>query len=116
MMVDIFCGLLTGMPTGDEVSDMFNDRFFQKRYLGQFYSAIRIDAFEEPTHFKKRLQDLADRIRRQPRQDPDTPVLIPGDPEKAHQADREANGIPINPGVLAVIETIAGELQIEPFW
>jgi ureidoglycolate dehydrogenase (NAD+) len=114
MMVDIFCGLLTGMPTGDAVSDMFKDPFSKKRHLGQFYGALRIDAFEKCERFKARLQDMADRIRRQPRQHPDVAVQIPGDPEKAHQADREAHGIPIDPGVLAQFETIARELELEP--
>lgn len=114
MMVDILCGLLTGMPTGDKISDMFKDPFSRKRDLGQFYGALRIDAFEEPERFKARLQDMADSIRRQPRQDPDAAVLIPGDPEKAYQADRSANGIPISSTVLSQFETIARELDIEP--
>jgi len=113
MMVDILCSLLTGMPSGDKVSEMFTDPFSQKRYLGHFFGALRIDAFEEPERFKTRLQNMADSIRRQPRQDPDVAVQVPGDPEKAHQADREANGIPVNSTVLAQFETIAQELGIE---
>ena len=114
MMVDILSGLLTGMPTGDEVSDMFEDPMSQKRNLGQFYGALRIDAFEETERFKTRLQELADRIRREPRQDPEVAVLVPGDPEKAHQADREVHGIPINPMVIEQFETVARHLKIEP--
>lgn len=79
-----------------------------------FYGAIRIDTFEEPDRFKSRLQSTADRIRHQARQDPGAPVQIPGDPEKAHQADREAYGIPINDTVLKQFETIAMELEIAP--
>lgn len=114
MIVDILCGLMSGMPTGDDVSDMFNAPMSQKRHLGQFYSAVRIDAFEEPERFKTRLQDLADRIRRQSRLDPDVPAMVPGDPEKAYQADREARGIPFRPALVEQFEAIARELQIEP--
>ena len=114
MMVDILCGLLTGMPTGDKISDMFKDPFSRKRDLGQFYGALRIDAFEEPDLFKGRLQDMADSIRRQPRRDPDVAVRVPGDPEKAHLSDRSANGLPISATVLAQFESIARELEIEP--
>ena len=95
MVVDILCGLLSGMPVGEEVSDMFRDPLSAKRLLGQCYGALRIDVFEELERFKTRLQEMAERIRRQPRRDPETPVLVPGDPEKAYQADREANGIPV---------------------
>ncbi len=114
MMVDILCGLLAGMPTGNDVSDMFRDPMSERRKLGQFYGALRIDAFEEPERFKARLQDMAERIRREPRQDPEVAVQVPGDPEKAHQADREVHGIPINPEVIEQFETIARELDVEP--
>ncbi len=114
MMVDIFCGLLTGMPTGDKVTDMFNDPFSTKRNIGQFFGALRIDAFEEPEYFKTRLQNLAKRIRSLPRQDPDVPVLVPGDPEKRHQADRLENGIPISSSLIEELNAIATELAINP--
>ena len=113
MMVDILSGLLTGMPTGNDVSDMFRDPMSQKRKLGQFYGALRIDAFEKPERFKRRLQDMAERIRREPRQDPEVAVQVPGDPEKLHQADREVHGIPINPVVIEQFERIARELDVE---
>ena len=114
MIVDILCGLLSGMPAGESISDMFNDPFSQKRLLGQFYGAMRIDVFEEPDRFKARLQDLAERIRRQPQRDPNTPVQMPGDPEKAFQADREANGIPIAEKDMRQLESVAKELGVGP--
>jgi ureidoglycolate dehydrogenase (NAD+) len=113
MMVDIFSSMLTGAPSGDQVSKMFKDPLSEKRHLGQFYSATRIDAFEEPERFKTRLQDTAERIRSQARLEPEVAVQIPGDPEKAHQADREMNGIPINDTALEQFETIAQELKIQ---
>jgi ureidoglycolate dehydrogenase (NAD+) len=114
MILDILCGLLSGMPAGENISDMFNDPLSQKRLLGQFYGALRIDVFEEPDRFKARLQDLADRIRSQPRRDPNTPVQVAGDPEKAFQADREANGIPIIEKDLAQLKSVAEELGVGP--
>jgi ureidoglycolate dehydrogenase (NAD+) len=114
MMVDILSGLLTGMPTGDGVSDMFRDPMSAKRLLGQFYGALRIDVFEDPDRFKTRLQELADRVRRQPRQNSGVAVLVPGDPEKACQADREAHGIPIDPVVIKQFDAVARDLGIEP--
>ena len=112
MIVDIFCGVMTGMPTGDQVSDMFRDPLSKKRLMGHFFTATRIDTFQEAAQFKERLQDLADRIRNQPSQDPDIPVMIPGDPEKASQADREQNGIPVSEAVLGDFEGISKSLNI----
>lgn len=115
MIVDILCGALTGMPTGDQVSDMFRDPLSKKRLMGHFFTATRIDSFQESSVFKERLQDLADRIREQPRQDPEVPVMIPGDPEKAFQADREKNGLPVGEAVLNDFGEIARELDLKMF-
>jgi LDH2 family malate/lactate/ureidoglycolate dehydrogenase len=114
MMVDILCSLLSGMPAGAEVSDMFNDSFGQKRLLGQFYGTLRIDTFEEPARFKARLQEVVANIRSLPRREADTPVQVPGDPEKASQADREAHGIPISAKDLTQLERIGEEFGIAP--
>ncbi|MDA1069049.1 MAG: Ldh family oxidoreductase [Verrucomicrobia bacterium] len=113
MMVDIFCSMLTGAPSGDQISKMFDNPSPEKRRIGQFYSAFRIDAFEDPDRFKTRLQAMTERVRNQPRLDDEVPVQIPGDPEKAHHADREANGIPISEVVLKQFAEIARELDIQ---
>lgn len=95
LMVDILCGLLTGMPVGGEVSNMFGDPLSQKRYLGHFFGAIRIDAFEDVGTFKTRMQKLADDLRNEPALDPSLPLQVAGDPEKRTQQDYAANGIPL---------------------
>ncbi len=112
MMVDILCALLTGMPAGKDVSDMFKDAFSEKRMLGHFFGAIRIDAFVDPAEFKARLQTLAEEIRAQPRANPGTPVQVPGDPEKACEADRRANGIPIIESDLRRFAEVADQLGV----
>lgn len=95
LMVDILCGLLTGMPVGGEVSNMFGDPLSQKRYLGHFFGAIRIDAFEDVATFKTRMQSLADDLRSEPALNPSVPMQVAGDPEKRTQQDYAANGIPL---------------------
>lgn len=95
LMVDILCGLLTGMPVGGEVSNMFGDPLSKKRYLGHFFGAIRIDAFEDVATFKTRMQKLADDLRSEPALDPSIPMQVAGDPEKRTQQDYAANGIPL---------------------
>lgn len=113
MIVDIFSGLLSGMPTGDEVSPMFNGDFAMKRYLGHFFGAFRISAFIDVEEFKQQLQANADKIRNQPRLDPNTPVMIPGDPEKLSEATRRKEGIPIKPYDMERFKELADELGVE---
>ncbi|MFA4884214.1 MAG: Ldh family oxidoreductase [Candidatus Margulisiibacteriota bacterium] len=115
MMVEILCGLLTGAPYGQNVSRMFGTPLSDKRRLGHFFMAIRIDAFEEPKVFKKRLKTMMDELRREPAKDKNFPVMAPGDPEKRCFAERSLKGIPV-PEILAKeLITLAEKHQLTSF-
>lgn len=96
MVVDVLCGLLSGMATGDEVSQMFDGDFSKKRLLGHFFMAVDIDKFLPLDKFKKDLSALAHRVRNEPSIDSRTSVMIPGDPEKASEERRRKNGITVD--------------------
>lgn len=113
MMVDILCGLLTGMPTGHDISKMFVDPMFQKRYLGQFFGAINIAAFTDVTIFRHRLTAMAQSVRNLHPRNTGTP-MVPNDPEKQSFARRKLNGLPIKRADLDRFEALAEEFNIEP--
>ncbi len=112
MVVDVFCSLLSGMPSGPDVSNMYEDPIEKKRYLGQFVGAINISAFENPYTFKERLQILSDKIRNSPSIDSKEGVMIPGDPEKRMEAYRCQHGIPIPENVFHKLQKIADDLGL----
>ena len=114
MIADMMSAMLGGMPSGNDVTVMFGSDLGQRRYLGQFYAAIRLDAFIDPTEFKAALQHNAEKIRALPRTNPDEPIYIPGDPEKITEADRRANGIPVPDAHLEHFHVMATELGIKP--
>jgi ureidoglycolate dehydrogenase (NAD+) len=113
MMVDILCGVLTGMPSGNEVSQMFVPPLSERRLLGQFFGAIRISAFIDVDTFKQQLQRNADKLRSEPRLDETQPVMIPGDPEKRTEQERREHGIPVKALDIERFVALAGELGIE---
>lgn len=112
MTNDIVNGLLSGMPVGRSISSMFGDPLSERRNLGHFMAAVRIDAFVDPKEFKSRLQQLAEDVRSEPRADPDAPVMVPGDPEKKTRQRRAESGIPVPSHDLERFEAIANELGI----
>lgn len=114
MVVEMFNGLLSGMPVGRDVSEMYGESISEPRRLGHYYAAIRIDAFVDPEEFKRRLQTLAEDVRTEPPLDDDRSNLIPGDPEKAAREDREEHGIPIPNHDLERFDEIAETYGIEP--
>jgi ureidoglycolate dehydrogenase (NAD+) len=114
MAVDLLCALLTEMPAGPDVSDMFADDFAEPRRLGTVVGAVRIDAFVDPDEFEDRLGAMARRLRAEPARNPAHPILVPGDPEKAIEARRQQDGIPIPGGDLESLLSLAAELGVDP--
>ena len=96
MMVDVFCSLLSGMPCGNDVSEMYSGNMSQRRYLGHFFTALRIDCFEEISVFKKRMAGMMNALRSEPRRDMNIPVQVPGDHEKKIAEIRTKEGIPVS--------------------
>ncbi|PYF99446.1 ureidoglycolate dehydrogenase (NAD+) [Thioalkalivibrio sp. ALE21] len=110
MMVDILCAVLSGMPNGNNVSKMFGDPMSKKRELGQFYCALRIDAFRDVEEFKAEMQEMAERVRNEPAIDPEIRrVMVPGDPEKKAWAEFSELGINVPQHVMAEIRLLRGE-------
>ncbi len=104
MMVDILCSLLSGMPNGNRVSNMYGDPLNKKRLLGQFYCAIRIDFFCDPRTFKSALQDSAHCVRAEPAlENCDVFAMVPGDPEKKAWQERSTSGVPVPDYILEAI-------------
>jgi ureidoglycolate dehydrogenase (NAD+) len=114
MVIEVLNGLLSGMPAAPNVSEMYGESISEPRELGHYYSVIRIDAFVETEEFKQRLQEMAERVRSEPRINDDLPNIIPGDPEKAAKKDRTQYGIPIPNHDLTNFAEIADTYGIEP--
>lgn len=95
MMVDVLCSLLSGMPCGVDVSEMYSGNMSKRRYLGHFFIALRIDCFEEISVFKKRMGGMMKALRSEPKRDMNVPVQVPGDPEKKIAEIRTKEGIPV---------------------
>lgn len=115
MIVDILCGLLTGMPVGRDITDMYKTPLSQKRYLGQLYMAIKIGAFQPLDVFKKRMKKLMDDVRNEPRTDSNNAIMVSGDPEKKAAAERLRNGVPVKEHDLNAFKALADKYGIKFF-
>jgi ureidoglycolate dehydrogenase (NAD+) len=113
MAVEILCSLLTGMPYGPHIPKMFEAPMSQKRYLGHFISAIRIDSFQDKEVFKERLSELINELRNEPAFDKKVPIQVGGDPEKKTAEERRKIGIPIKENILKIFLNIDKEYNID---
>lgn len=112
MAIEILCSLLSGMPYGPHIAKMFEAPLSQKRFLGHFISAIRIDCFQDVRLFKSRLSTMMNELRREPRYDPNIPVQVPGDPEKQTARQRATEGIPLASAEFESLSKIAKECDV----
>jgi len=113
IMIDILCSMLTSMPFGKHISDMYGDPIDKKRYLGHFFIAINIDAFEDINIFKSRMKKMVDEVRQEPIENNLLSVMVPGDPEKKESINRLKNGIPINNNLIEKLSNLAASHSVD---
>ncbi len=110
-MVDILSGVLSGANWGPfappfALRQEIPDRSVGKG-IGHFFGALRIDGFIDPGEFKKQIDDWV-RVFRAAKPAPGTPgVVIPGDPERLAEAERQVTGVPLAPAVVSDLRDIA---------
>jgi L-2-hydroxycarboxylate dehydrogenase (NAD+) len=80
--------------------------------LGHFFGAMRIDAFRKADEFKEHMDNWITRFRNASPKSKDQSVLIPGDPERAMEAIRLKEGIPLFHSVIEDLKILAEKLYI----
>ncbi len=109
-IVDIFSGVLSGANYGPWVPPFATAGFMAANEgvgdgTGHFFGAMRIDAFRPADAFKAHMDTWIQRFR-QARAVDGQRVLIPGDPERLMEAERQANGIPLLEPVVQSLEEL----------
>src|SRR3989338_3183620 len=112
MALEILCSLLTGMPYGRNISKMFDAPLSEKRFLGHFIMALRIDCFQPLDIFKERFSQMIQELRGEPKMDATIPIQIPGDPEKKIFEVRRREGIPIPEKEYLILQSLGSEYEI----
>lgn len=111
MMVELFCGLLSGGQYGPHVRRWDNQA--RKADLGQCFVALDPAAFAPG--FAGRLQDLMDVCRNSEPAEATKPVLAPGDPEKIHMRQVDTDGgVTYHVNQLSSSDQLAAQLGVDP--
>ena len=117
-MIDLLCGVLSGANWGPFIPPFPHDLKQPERSvgkgLGHLFGAFRIDGFMEPDEFKRRVDEWR-RVFRATKPAPQTEgVLIPGDPERAAEARRINEGIPLAPSIISELHGLSTQSGV-PF-
>jgi len=111
LAVDMLCAVLSGANWGPFAPPFALRQPLPEREVGKgighFFGAMRLDAFRDPAEFKAQADDFVRTLRRT-RPAPGTAgPLIPGDPEREAQRERDAHGVPVGAAVLDDLREIS---------
>ena len=105
-MVDILCSAFTGMAHGAALPPFTGTEESQPVSLGHFFIILKPELFQPLALFNARVAEFLADLRAQPAR-PGARVMAPGDPEREAQAERRANGIPVDVATWTTLRSLA---------
>ena len=103
-MVEILCGILTGLGFGVEPTGRHND--------GTFMAVFNVEAFRPLADFKKEVADFAHYLNATPPSEGSKGVLYPGEIENRTEQARSKSGIDIEDATWEKLKQLAAEYKL----
>jgi LDH2 family malate/lactate/ureidoglycolate dehydrogenase len=110
MMVELFCGVLSGGAVSTELGGLrIKDRPFR---VSQFFLAIDASRSMPLEEFKRRASEFTQSVRETTPAPGYEDVMVAGDPERRYVAGRVVDGVPVGAGLWDQLKTIAGRYGV----
>jgi LDH2 family malate/lactate/ureidoglycolate dehydrogenase len=103
-MVEVLCGLLTGLGFGVEPSGRHND--------GCFMAVFKVEAFRPLALFKKEVAEFARYLKETPPAEGSPGVFYPGEIEHLREQERLKDGIDVEDVTWDKLRALAGECSV----
>ena len=103
-MVEVLCGLLTGLGFGVEPTGRHND--------GCFMAVFNVAAFRPLKDFKKEVAEFARYLKATPPSEGSTGVFYPGEVEYIREQQRKVAGIEIEDATWEKLRALAGDYKL----
>src|SRR6266550_4138462 len=103
-MVEVLCGLLTGLGFGVEPTGRHND--------GCFMAVFNVAAFRPLKDFKKEVAEFARYLKATPPSEGSPGVFYPGEVEYIREQQRKVSGIEVEDATWDKLRVLAGEYKL----
>jgi len=113
MLMDIFGGVISGANYGGEVGDQYKV-YDRPQDVGHFFLAMRPDLFVPEADYRNRMDTLIERVHGSPTAQGVDEVLVAGEPELRHEAERRRRGIPYSANEGAALQEEAARAGVAP--
>jgi LDH2 family malate/lactate/ureidoglycolate dehydrogenase len=104
-MVEVLCGILTGLGFGVEPTGRHND--------GTFMAVFNVAAFRPLAEFKREVAEFARYLKATPPSEGSTGVLYPGEIEYLNEQKRRKDGIEVEAATWAKLDTLGKEYKVD---
>ncbi|MCM2457749.1 Ldh family oxidoreductase [Rhizobium sp. CG4] len=111
-VAEIFSAVLTGMKLSFDIAPMGGPDFSKPRGMGAFVLAIKPEAFVDRQTFESGMQRYLQVLRTSPTRE-DCKVMAPGDREWLVAAQREREGVTVDPATRQAFEELAEKYGLE---
>ena len=112
-MVEVLSATLTGMVHGFRMLPMSGEDMSTPRGVGHFFLVMHPGAFSDRTTYERAMLAYLEDLRAQPALE-GKQVMAPGDREWRCQAQRDAEGIPLDSANLTAYHQLAETLELAP--
>jgi uncharacterized oxidoreductase len=103
-MVEVLCGLLTGLGFGVEPTGRHND--------GVFMAVFNVAAFRPLKDFKKEVAEFARYLKSTPPSEGSSGVFYPGEVEYLREQQRRKDGIEVEDATWEKLRALAGDYKL----
>tara|TARA_B100001123_G_scaffold180459_1_gene206736 strand:- start:1991 stop:3040 length:1050 start_codon:yes stop_codon:yes gene_type:complete len=111
-MVEVLCGVYTGMNFGQNIPPMYTSPINKPRKLGQFYMVIKSNAAISSKTFLDRMQNMTSQVRKQKPRMKKNKVMMPNDPEILNVKKRKKAGIPLDVDTAKKLKILSNKFKI----
>lgn len=112
IVVDVLCGVLTGVGTSPTVGPLYDD-YHEPMRLGHFFGAIDPSAFLSLQQFEAAIGEYIDRLHAQEPAEGVDQIRLPGEIEFRTLERRSREGIPLNADAVDGIRSLSAMYGID---
>jgi len=113
VMVEALSSVLSGAAIGSSIGSMYKN-LDRPQNVGHFFTLLDIDAFIDVPEFKRRTDEMIDRIKSSQKRPGTDEILLPGERSSRTTRQNSDLGIPLDPATLKELRQLAHDLGI-PF-
>lgn len=111
LLVDVCSGVFSGMGISPDVDSLYDD-YSKPQRVGHWVGAIDPSYYRDVTEFKAEIEALIDRVKAVSTQDGVDEIKLPGEIEADTRRRREADGVPLGPGVVATLMELGNRYDV----